>query len=403
MASYTWSPKDALTNPHKSQLDNLTRNKVTSGRVTKNGSSTKRNTFGGLGDDIEEKGSGGALSKTAQKTVKNEDVRDSIEEDEPQDDDDDPAGWWPFDETSEPVDKILIENPQALLNHYLRVMRGSAPRQESPESTSARSTNTDYDSEEWRYEQIFLNQILNGRDEYTLMPTTWKMHFRGIPLPEDLFYIKTKDVSVRPRVYARAHKLEYRGAIALRRLIDLHSRIRDLRKAGNNNLDGDDTDQIVKQTKKRLMDALLWADLDGGITKHKKSLPSNVKILEIEDPDRLSMDMHMHIQYEMDGLAARWRESLAGVPEQERPRAPVLFGFVIFRHILLIVTLDADSPGAACHIPCQLNLSERNQHQWNALAIMVTVCWARDLFEKLAKNIPQIDDSDQHKDSDPDA
>jgi len=63
----------------------------------------------------------------------------------------------------------------------------------------------------WRQEQIFLNTILNARNEFTLMPSTWRMHFRGIPLPDSLFYIKTKTKSIRPRIYARTDKLEYRG------------------------------------------------------------------------------------------------------------------------------------------------------------------------------------------------
>ncbi|KAH7031081.1 uncharacterized protein B0I36DRAFT_349210 [Microdochium trichocladiopsis] len=68
-------------------------------------------------------------------------------------------------------------------------------------------------------------------------------------------------------------------------------------------------------------------------------------------------------------------------------KAPVLFGFVIFKHTLMIVTLDAQDPAAPCNIPISLNMAESNQHQWNALAIMVTICWARDLLSRVVDEI----------------
>ncbi|KAI1142420.1 hypothetical protein F5Y05DRAFT_370908 [Hypoxylon sp. FL0543] len=373
-------------NRHRGHHGGSLRNKVINGRVTKPGPSDKKKIFQDSSDDMEEQGS----------EVDYEDVMDSIEEEEESS----------SVEGDESIDKLLVEDPEALLHRFGIIARGIAVARDSPsitnESSTTQETNLDYDPDEgWRYEQVFLNQILKGRDEYTLMPTTWKMHFRGIPFPEGLFYVQTQAVSVRPRIYARTDRLEYRGAIALRRLIDLHSRIRDIRKAEKQGMMGSDANQIVKQTKRRLTDALLWADLDGDIASYKSYLPSNVKILEMGDADRLDMDLR--IQDEMEDLAREWRDRLADIPEEERPIAPVLFGFVIFKHILFIVTLDAENPAAICHIPCQLNLSERNQHQWNALAIMVTVCWARDLFRRVAENIALEDGATSGKESDPDA
>jgi hypothetical protein len=62
-----------------------------------------------------------------------------------------------------------------------------------------------------RIEQKLLNVILEARDEFTLMPSTWAMHFRGYPVPPSIFYTKVKDISSRPRIYARTDKLEYNG------------------------------------------------------------------------------------------------------------------------------------------------------------------------------------------------
>lgn len=94
--------------------------------------------------------------------------------------------------------------------------------QQTHSEDSIDSTENSTDSEqdldtEWRQEQIYLNTILNARNKFTLMPSTWRMHFRGIPLPDSLFYIKTKSKSIRPRIYARTDRLEYRGTWRLLR------------------------------------------------------------------------------------------------------------------------------------------------------------------------------------------
>ncbi|KAI1461266.1 hypothetical protein F4805DRAFT_276276 [Annulohypoxylon moriforme] len=273
---------------------------------------------------------------------------------------------------------------------------------ESEVSSTTQETNKDYDPEDgWRYEQVFLNQILRGRDEYSLLPSTWRMHFRGIPLPDSLFYIKTHAVSVRPRIYARTDRFEYRGAIALRRLMDMHGRIRDIRRARADATQDEAERRIVRHIKRRVQDALRWAQLDADVVKYSKSLPPNVRLIEMYEADK--DNMHIPIQESMAEVAASWREILDRVPEDQRPVPPVIFGLVIFKHILFIVTLDSQDPEASCHIPIQVNLSEMNQNQWNALAIMVTICWARDLLADVANKIPDLLLEAPKADSDPDA
>ncbi|OTA96041.1 hypothetical protein M434DRAFT_28132 [Hypoxylon sp. CO27-5] len=384
------------------------------GHISEHGFPTnQQTTFEGMEGEIGEQGWGNPkvtsarVSQDAVNEPEDEDVLDSIEESE--------SG---ISETSSLISELLVKNPVELLNRYKNILMANTVTRDSPikdETSSVKESpsiqdapsttsekDTDHDDEDgWRYEQIFINQILKGRGEYSLMPTTWKLHFRGIPLPERLFYTQTRAVSARPRIYGRTQSLEYRGAIALRRLFDLHSLIRDIRKTGKRT-GGNHTKKILQMTRRRITDAHRWAQLDGDIAKYERTpVPSNVKIVEIRDADR--QDMDVHIQNEMKDLAEEWRELLVRIPEQDRPKAPVLFGFVIFQHILFIVTLDAEDPDAVCHIPCQLNLSERNQHQWNAMAIMVTICWARDLFEALSHKIPRIDIVEQSQDSDPDA
>ncbi|XDG09441.1 hypothetical protein ABKA04_009056 [Annulohypoxylon sp. FPYF3050] len=271
----------------------------------------------------------------------------------------------------------------------------------SEASSTAQETTKDYGSEDgWRYEQVFLNQILRARDEYSLMPSTWKMHFRGVPLPEGLFYIKTNPVATRPRIYARSDRLEYRGARALRRLMDMHGQIRDIRKAKTDATQDEDERRIVKHIRGKIQAALRWAELDADIARFSDTLPPNVRLIEMYEADK--DNMHIPIQRSMSEVATSWRERLELIPSDQRPVSPVIFGLVIFKHILFIVTLDSQDPEATCHIPIQVNLLEKNQNQWNALAIMVTICWARDLYADVTNKIPGLLSDAPKAESDPD-
>ncbi|KAI1153219.1 hypothetical protein F4825DRAFT_274171 [Nemania diffusa] len=267
----------------------------------------------------------------------------------------------------------------------------------------------------WRREQIYLNTILNARNKFTLMPSTWRMHFRGIPLPDSLFYIKTKSKSIRPRIYARTDRLEYRGAVALRRLIDVHARIQDIRDheaavKDDEKLAETEKKEIVKtlstdmakQLRRALEQALDWSRQDGELNRYDDQLPSNVKIMELKGIKTTDQpESEMKIETDMCILAEEWRTHSQN--REVQVDAPVIFGFVIMKHIITIVTLDASDPDAIIHVPCQLHMAERNQHQWNALAILVTICWARDVSLDYINAGPDLEPVVKEESSDPDA
>ncbi|GAP82562.1 hypothetical protein SAMD00023353_0101030 [Rosellinia necatrix] len=267
----------------------------------------------------------------------------------------------------------------------------------------------------WRWEQVYLNKILNARNQFTLMPSTWRMHFRGIPLPDSLFYIKTKSKSIRPKIYARTDRLEYRGALALRKLMDVHARIQDIRDDEAAVKDNDEVDRaekkaliknmsidMAKQLRRALEQSLDWAKQDGGIEKYGGQLLPNVRVMELESTTATDEpESEVRIQTEMCSLAEEWRTHASnGCPSVQ---SPVIFGFVIMKHIITIVTLDTLDPCAAIHVPCRLHMAERNQHQWNALAILVTICWARDMLLDYIDAQPDLQPEVKAESSDPDA
>lgn len=191
--------------------------------------------------------------------------------------------------------------------------------------------------------------------------------------------------------------------------MQLHERVREYRRlqATNPTPERRHKYTLGGRIRQELGGAIDWANLDADIGQYANIFPPNIMILEMRDEDRLDMDMH--IQHAMSERAAVWRLIVGSMPEEKRLLAPVLFAFVVYKHIVSIVTLDGDNPEAVCHIPIQLNLSEQNQNQWNALAIMATICWGRDLYADLVKELNAfagMDDSTQKAkadESDPDA
>ncbi|RYP75744.1 hypothetical protein DL771_002231 [Monosporascus sp. 5C6A] len=292
--------------------------------------------------------------------------------------------------------------------------RGPDP---SPSPPPSEETEEDYDPNGyWHADQVSLNMVLKDRNEYSLMPSTWRLSLKGIPLPEGLFYTRTKTTAVRPRIYSHIERLEYRGVLALRRLIEVHGRISDLRekqmevkrnytkpphkRQADENVVIED---IVRHLTKALEDAMNWAVADGTLAAYStEQLPSNIEIFDLT---WCKDDFAETVLTNMTTMAEDWSQALAELPGFEdnsrendgeneeaneddnatkKPEAPVLFGFFIYKHIITIVTLNAGDRMAAEHTSCELNFAEKNQHQWNALAVMATVCWARDLLKKKA-------------------
>lgn len=205
---------------------NLQTDKVIRGRITKP-VSNKEKSYERLvnikdeDDTIEDLATGAQASQPIEENGElDEDIQDSIEV------------ALDYEEESEgsEVDELLVHTVENTSSHLDNTVQETIETDESQTDTSYQSnpaessigeeTTQDHDPKGgWRYEQVFLNQVLKARDEYTLMPTTWRMHFRGVPLPEGLFYIKTHAVSTRPRIYARTDKLEYQGTLVLVTLI----------------------------------------------------------------------------------------------------------------------------------------------------------------------------------------
>ncbi|KAK7928035.1 hypothetical protein PG985_005033 [Apiospora marii] len=262
-------------------------------------------------------------------------------------------------------------------------------------------SDSEYDAlAHWRREQIVLNAVLKGRDEFSLLPSTWKIHFLGAPVSDCMFYHQTKGMAARPRIYAHEDKYEVRGAHHLRHFIEVASRIRDLRtkqakvardKRWTNAEKAAKRRTIQKDMSRRihklLSDAIQWSWADGNLIAYKGELLPNIEIMDVSgSPDASVVD----VENQLARLAERWRKQF---DEREfkslssHPEVPVIYGFVILGSSMIIVSLDAANSEAKTHTPLTMNMAEAYQEGWNALGIMVTICWARDMLMRLREDL----------------
>ncbi|KAK8106202.1 uncharacterized protein PG998_003331 [Apiospora kogelbergensis] len=268
---------------------------------------------------------------------------------------------------------------------------------ESDLETDQEVADGDYDAlDHWRREQIVLNAVLKGRDEFSLLPSTWRIHFHGAPVSGCMFYRQTKGMAARPRIYSHEDRYEVRGAHHLRNFIEVASRIRDLRTkqakvagdkrwtdAEKQSKHNDITQDMSRRLHKLLLGAIQWSWADGNLTAYKDDLLPNIEIMEISgNSESLSLD----VEVQMAKLSERWRQQFdkggfESLPSQ--PQIPVIYGFVIVGWSLVIVSQDAANPEAHTHTPLKINMAEECQEGWNALGIMVTICWARDMLMRL--------------------
>lgn len=101
-------------------------------------------------------------------------------------------------------------------NQVAEHLNQSTQKKTHIESPAPEGGDSDDDAlQDWRREQIMLNAVLKARDEFSLLPSSWKVHFSGGPSTDRMFYRKVKEKSFRPRIYARCEKYEVTGTYSL--------------------------------------------------------------------------------------------------------------------------------------------------------------------------------------------
>lgn len=158
--------------------------------------------------------------------------------------------------------------------------------------------------------------------------------------------------------------------------------------------------RYVKEASKVVNSAIKWAWHDGDLDKSQKEYPPVVTVFEVKRLDTqadAAKDIHNH----MGALVGQWRETMEkyermkyGVEATDefeqskaetlgRPQAPVVYGFAIMEHNILLIHQDASDSNSAPFVQINLDMDTDNQRQWYAMMIMVTICYARDRLKSL--------------------
>lgn len=147
-----------------------------------------------------------------------------------------------------------------------------------------------------------------------------------------------------------------------------------------------------------------WVEQDGDYWK-RRILP--VLILPKIRAGQSAEKRVKHITDQMTFLAKRHREYL-GVIEKEdgsveldlnRRTPPLLYGILLIKRLVLIVTLDSADPKATIKTLRQFDLAQRTQSVWNGFGIALVCMAARNYLMAIREEF-EIDDTPE---SDPDA
>ncbi|KAF3007059.1 hypothetical protein E8E14_003506 [Neopestalotiopsis sp. 37M] len=289
---------------------------------------------------------------------------------------------------------------------------GKKGSKRSKKKQSKSGSKTPVDVLNLREETRQLHIISSNPGNIALLPDTWASHFRGFPIPNGLFYRKTREASSWPRIYEHTDGQDYH----------VQSRIRDIRNEYmevQHDLEKDHDDKAedakkfraryIKTLKPALEKAVNWAWVDGDLPRFPT--PETITVFAVAKLHNQAAAI-AEIRAKMHAMAARWRELMmdemnAAIKDdpsitEKYPKAPVIYGFAIMEHNVIVVHLDASDENAEPFFQINLDMDTNNQRQWFALMIMVIVCFARDKAMALMGQM-KLEPQSESEESDPDA
>ncbi|KAF4464951.1 hypothetical protein FALBO_8218 [Fusarium albosuccineum] len=147
----------------------------------------------------------------------------------------------------------------------------------------------------WAPAEERLFEILFMRQDLPMLPTTWDVDLRGVPISDAIF--QTSD-EFPPIIYA--HQKDFRATMALTRLIDLTAKTRTTIQSGLRS-------KVSHLIKREIDKYLNWAAQDGDYL-HLRIVPNTMT--EVIDTTMPEDEITKYIQNRMGSLAKLQREFL---------------------------------------------------------------------------------------------
>ena len=231
----------------------------------------------------------------------------------------------------------------------------------------------------WDDDYITLVQKIKMRGREPLLPQSWRFNFRSFP---DALFALDNDAFI-----GSIRNEQFRAEKALEKLLELGGQVRDSDIAGSRTRPETQIRRIMEAYQK-------WAALDSGLDPHT-AIP--VVALETKPAGYSVTDLHENANRKLARLAARYRAAFRVLESTENSPAskastqysypvPTLYAIVSSHALIALMAYKPDDPKPDAKPVAFLDMTDSNYDVWNALALAIMVCHARNVQVRIAED-----------------
>jgi hypothetical protein len=231
----------------------------------------------------------------------------------------------------------------------------------------------------WDDDYITLVQKIKMRGHEPLLPQSWRFNFRSFP---DALFAPDDDAFI-----GSICNQHFRAEKALEKLLELGAQVRD-------------SDIVSSRTRpemhiRRMMEVYQkWAALDSGLDPHT-AIP--LIALEAKPAGYSVTDLHQNANRKLERLAARYRAAFRVLESTENSPAskastqysypvPTLYAIVASHTLIALMAYKPEDPTPDAKPIAFFDMTNSNYDVWNALALAIMVCHARNVQVRIAED-----------------
>lgn len=267
-------------------------------------------------------------------------------------------------------------------------------------------------NERWTPAQAKLHKLLALRGSWPMFSRSWAADFSIRNIHPSVY--APEGTSKRVAIHSKRN--EFRTTRALETIFDLSPLVSSYRQSSIEY-------KISGVLKKALKRYITWAAYDAGVSDRayiptldvydfkpskgtaaaQRSMSTSTTPVKSEPTSDWDFDgqngsdpISDAVERRLHRLAARHRAGLVTPETRHLPEymwtyrepLPVLVGFVILQHMVMVVSLDPSRPDNEVVVFAELDMSLADQWLWNALAIALPVHMARDALWERRERLP---------------
>jgi hypothetical protein len=233
-------------------------------------------------------------------------------------------------------------------------------------------------AEGWDDDYITLAQKIKLRGYEPLMPQSWRFSLRSMP---DALFAPTDDAFI-----SSIRNEQFRAEKALEKLLELGGQVRDSMLVESPAMPEAKARHLIELYQK-------WATHDSGLDPHT-TIP--VLVLETKPASTPTTELQRNVNRRLARIAARFRDAFRVLESTEEgsPASkastqyyyplPTLYAIVASHTIIALMAYKPDDPTPDATPIAFFDMTNSNYDVWNALALSIMVCHARDVQVRIA-------------------